>query len=374
MVQALLTSIVFPRLGWSFEIDRVAFRLFGMDVYWYGIIIAVGFLLAVLYCFKYAKRYAIDPDDLTNMLLFAVPLSIIGARTYYVVFMYNEYYYGQPALWYRIWDGGMAIYGAIIMGVLTCVVYCYIRRIRMGTMLDLCVMGLLIGQCIGRWGNFVNGEAYGTVTYAYPWIMQVNGGPSVHPCFLYESVWNLVGFLILHFYSKKRRYCGEIFLIYVAWYGIGRGLIEGLRTDSLYLWGTSLRISQAIGYITAILALGVLVYLYLFREPDEEKLKTPYYTRLSRKQRKALENAPEEAIYEEESFEPMIGDEAEDESDEDFYGEQASSDEPETAPEETAEEASDEEEASEDEEETSDEEEGTSVAEEAPEEEKEKEE
>ena len=339
MVQAIMTQIVFPRLGWSFDIDRVAFSIFGMDVYWYGIIIALGFLLAVLYCFKYAKRYALNPDDLTNMLLFAVPLSIIGARAYYVIFMYNEYYYGNPQLIYRIWDGGMAIYGAIIMGVLTCVVYCYVRRIRMGTMLDLCVMGLLIGQCIGRWGNFVNGEAYGSVTYAYPWIMQVNGGPSVHPCFLYESVWNLVGFLLLHFYSKKRRYCGEIFLLYVAWYGFGRGLIEGLRTDSLYLWGTSLRISQAVGYITAILALGVLVYLYLFREPDEEKLGNPYYTRLSRKQRKALADMPEEAEDEEESFEPMIGDEGEDESDEDFYGEQDASEETEEAPDEEAAEA-----------------------------------
>ena len=344
MFQALLTQVTFPRLGWSFNIDRVAFHLFGMDVYWYGIIIALGFLLAVLYCFKRAKLYSINPDDLTNMLLFAVPLSIIGARAYYVIFMYNEYYYGNPQLIYRIWDGGMAIYGAVIAGVLTCAVYCYIKRIRIGTMLDLCVMGLLIGQCIGRWGNFVNGEAYGSVTYAYPWIMSVNEGPSVHPCFLYESLWNLVGFILLHFYSKKRRYCGEIFLLYVAWYGFGRGMIEGLRTDSLYLWGTSLRVSQALGYITAILALGVLVYLYLFREPDEEKLKTPYYTRLSRKQRKALENAPEALTEEEESFEPMIGDE-EGEDDEDFYGDADDSGASDEAgePEEEPEEAEDEE-------------------------------
>lgn len=318
MSNAILTQITFPRLNWSFEIDRVAFSLFGLDVYWYGIIIAVGFLLAVIYCFRRCKLYNINPDDLTNLLLFAVPLSIIGARAYYVTFMYNEYYYGNPQLIYRIWDGGLAIYGAIIAGVLTAVVYCYVRRIRIGTMLDLCVMGLLIGQCIGRWGNFVNGEAYGSVTYAYPWIMQVNGGPSVHPCFLYESLWNLAGFIILHFYSKKRRYCGEIFLMYVAWYGFGRGLIEGLRTDSLYLFGTGLRVSQAFGFLTCIIALGILVYLYLFREPDEEHLKNPYYIRLSRKQRLAAEtmsSGPED----EDIPEPMTGDE-DSEDDDSFYG------------------------------------------------------
>jgi len=323
MSNALLTQITFPRLGWSFEIDRIAFSIFGLDVYWYGLIIALGFLLAVLYCFRHTKDYDLNPDDLTNMLLFAVPLSIVGARAYYVIFMYNEYYYGNPQLIYRIWDGGLAIYGAIIAAVATAAVYCYVRRIRIGTMLDLGVMGLLIGQCIGRWGNFVNGEAYGTVSYSFPWIMQVNGSASVHPCFLYESVWNLIGFIILHFYSKKRRYCGEIFLMYVAWYGFGRGLIEGLRTDSLYLFGTGLRVSQALGFVSCIIALGILVYLYLFREPDEEKLKTPYYVRLSKKERLALENAPDE-YEDEEILEPMIGDDEEDEDDESFYGDASS--------------------------------------------------
>lgn len=323
MSNALLTEIVFPRLGWTFNIDRVAFSIGNFNVYWYGVIIAIGFLLAVLYCFnKCNKLYKINPDDLTNLLLFAVPLSIIGARTYYVIFKYNEYYYGNPQLIYRIWDGGLAIYGAIIFAVATAIIYCYVRRIRIGTMLDLCVMGLLIGQCIGRWGNFVNGEAYGSVTYAYPWIMQINGSPSVHPCFLYESVWNLVGFIVLHFYSKKRHYCGEIFLIYVAWYGFGRGLIEGLRSDSLYFFGTGLRVSQALGFASCIIALGIIVYLYLFRESDPDKLENPYYVRLSKKERLALESEPVKYEDEEEP-EMMIGDE-ESEDDESFYGGSAS--------------------------------------------------
>ena len=319
-MNSLLTQITFPRLGssgWSFNIDRVAFSIFGLNVYWYGLIIAIGFLLAVIYCFRLSKKYNLNPDDLTNFRIFAVPLSIIGARAYYVFFKYQEYYYGNPQLIYRIWDGGLAIYGAVIAGVITAIVFCRIRRIRIGTMLDICAMGLLIGQCIGRWGNFVNGEAYGSVTYAYPWIMQVNGGPSVHPCFLYESLWNLVGFIILHFYTKKRRYCGEIFLLYVAWYGFGRGLIEGLRADSLYLFGTGLRVSQALGFASCVVALGILVYLYLFRESDPEKLANPYYAKT--RGRKGEEAQPAAAA--DETVELMAGDE-EAEDDASFYGEE----------------------------------------------------
>ena len=328
-----MNTISFPGLGISVEVKRLAFSVFGLDVYWYGIIIAVGFLLAVLYCNHRTKDFGIKKDDLLDMLIFAVPLAIIGARAYYVLFMYDEYYYGNPQLMFQIWDGGVAIYGAIIAGVLTVLVFCLIKRIRVGTMLDLCVLGLLIGQAIGRWGNFVNQEAYGTATNL-PWAMQLSNGALVHPCFLYESLWNVVGFVILHFYSKKRRYSGEIFLIYTAWYGFGRGLIEGLRTDSLYLFGTGLRVSQFFGFFTCIVALGVLVYLYLFREQDAEALANPYLPKRVRKSKRGDEDLPEEEDEDgtpdyvgmengEENAGYMKGDEGSEEDDASFYGEEA---------------------------------------------------
>ncbi len=326
-----MNTISFPGLGISFDVKRIAFSVFGLDVYWYGIIIAVGFLLAVIYCNYRSKDFGIKKDDLLDMLIFAVPLAIIGARAYYVIFMYDEYYYGNPQLMFQIWDGGVAIYGAIIAGVITVLVYCLIKRIRVGTMLDLCVLGLLIGQAVGRWGNFVNQEAYGTTTNL-PWAMVLSNGASVHPCFLYESLWNIVGFVILHFYSKKRRYSGEIFLIYTAWYGFGRGLIEGLRTDSLYLFGTGLRVSQFFGFFTCILALGVLVYLYLFREQDPEAVANPYLPKRVRKSKRGGEEDADE-IYEDETApdyvelandgeadDYMKGDEDSGEDDASFYG------------------------------------------------------
>ncbi len=344
-----MNTISFPGLGISVNVNRIAFSVFGLDIYWYGIIIAVGFLLAVIYCNYRAKDFGIKKDDLLDMLIFAVPIAIIGARAYYVIFMYDEYYYGNPQLIYQIWDGGVAIYGAIIAGVLTVLVFCLIKRIRVGTMLDLCVLGLLIGQAIGRWGNFVNQEAYGTTTNL-PWAMVLSNGASVHPCFLYESLWNIVGFVILHFYSKKRRYSGEIFLIYTAWYGFGRGLIEGLRTDSLYFFGTGLRVSQFFGFFTCIIALGFLVYLYLFREQDPEALANPY---LPKRVRKSKRNAEEDldAEYEDDA-EPeyvnleggtgdagyMKGDESTEEDDASFYGEESDSEDNASAPD-TAEDA-----------------------------------
>lgn len=328
-----MNTISFPGLGISVDVKRIAFSLFGLDIYWYGIIIALGFLLAVIYCNYRTKDFGIKKDDLLDMLIFTVPLAIIGARAYYVLFMYDEYYYGNPQLMFQIWDGGVAIYGAIIVGVLTVLVFCLIKRIRVGTMLDLCVLGLLIGQAIGRWGNFVNQEAYGTATNL-PWAMVLSNGASVHPCFLYESLWNVVGFLILHFYSKKRRYSGEIFLIYTAWYGFGRGLIEGLRTDSLYFFGTGLRVSQFFGFFTCIVALGVLVYLYLFREQDPDALANPYLPKRVRKSKSGDDEELDEEYEDDaapeyvglagegDAADYMKGDEGSDEDDAAFYGDE----------------------------------------------------
>ena len=187
-----------------------------------------------------------------------IPIAIIGARLYYVIFQWGDYR-EHPIDALKIWEGGLAIYGGVIAGLLTGVVWCREKKIPFGVMADVCAPGLLIGQCIGRWGNFVNGEAHGGPT-TLPWGMTIDGQSMVHPTFLYESLWNLAGFVLLHFYSKKRRFKGEIALLYAAWYGAGRAWIEGLRTDSLYIG--SVRVSQLLAIISCIAAVAVLARQY----------------------------------------------------------------------------------------------------------------
>lgn len=255
-------TISFPNLGiYLGTIKPTAFYISGHPIMWYGIIIAVGFLLGTMYSSKKAPRFGISPDSLLDMLIIAAPVSIIFARLYYVIFNFEAYSSDLLKI-FRVWEGGIAIYGAIIGGLVVLVVFCKIKSIRTFDMLDTCSLGLMIGQFIGRWGNFVNAEAYGSETFL-PWAMSINNMPGVHPTFLYESLWNFTGFIALHFYSKHRKFSGEIFWLYVCWYGLGRFLIEGLRSDSLYIWGTNLRISQCIALISLILGLIVLIYKYL---------------------------------------------------------------------------------------------------------------
>lgn len=277
----MYNPIHFPGLGLELDPSPVAFSLFGRDIYWYGIIIAVGFLLAAVYAVRRAPQVGIKKDDLMDALLFAVPISIIFARLYYVVFNLDEFRATaenpNPQKFYEIWKGGVAIYGAIIGAVLTAWIFCRVRKIRFTAMMDVASLGLLIGQCVGRWGNFINREAYGAQT-SVPWRMEMHVGyigkefigdrVAVHPTFLYESLWTLLGFLVLHRFLKKRKFSGQIFLMYVAWYGLGRGVIEGLRADSLYFFGTGLRVSQFVGFLSFLVAAGLLVYNLLFREHD----------------------------------------------------------------------------------------------------------
>lgn len=275
-------TVSFPGLGLEFQLNRVAFHVGSWPVYWYGIIIAAGFLLAVMYCSNQAPKFGIRQDDIIDMLFFAVPLSIIGARVYYIVF-YPELYRRADGSWdfgamVRIWDGGLAIYGGVIMAVLTLLVFCKVRKIKFLAFADLGSFGLLIGQMIGRWGNFVNIEAHGGPT-DLPWRMgiyqYVDGTRQymeVHPTFLYESLWNLIGLLLLIQVAKRwRKFDGQIFLGYLAWYGVGRGFIEGLRTDSLYFLNTPIRVSQMLGFATAAIAIVLLVVL-LPRKHDPAKL------------------------------------------------------------------------------------------------------
>lgn len=279
----MMRSVTFPGLGGlEIPLNRVAFHLGSWPIYWYGIIIASGFLLAVFYCSRRAKDFGIKSDDLIDALFFAVPLAIIGARLYYIVFYLDYFTNLDGSLDFkqmpRIWDGGLAIYGGVIAALITVFVFCRVKKISFPAFVDLCAFGLLIGQCIGRWGNFVNIEAYGGPT-TLPWRMGVyefvNGAYQyieVHPTFLYESIWNLLGFVLLVILAKKwRKFDGQIFLSYLAWYGIGRGVIEGLRTDSLYFFHTGIRISQVLGFGSALVAIVLLVYhLFLKKHSPEE--------------------------------------------------------------------------------------------------------
>ena len=262
-------KIAFPGISLELEINRIAFELFGRPIYWYAIIIAIGFLLAVFYGMARAREFKTNDDEITGMLVFSVPLAIICARLYYVVFNIEPYLRDPISVLY-IWEGGIAIYGAIIGAILGALIYCRIKKLSITKFLDIGALGLMIGQSVGRWGNFVNAEAYGGFT-SLPWRMVINGGAGVHPTFLYESLWNALGFVLLHFYSKKRRFDGEVFVLYAIWYGLGRAAIEGLRSDSLYLFGTGIRISQALGLVTAVFGITYLVFRYKRIKTEEKK-------------------------------------------------------------------------------------------------------
>lgn len=253
-----MNNISFPRLKISFDINPIALDipLFG-GVRWYGILIALGIVLALLYCTRVAKREGESADTLSDILLYALPVSVIFARTYYVVFSW-ESYRGNFMDVFKIWEGGIAIYGAVIGAVLTAWIYCRIKNLNVLKIFDICCMGLMIGQIVGRWGNFINGEAFGGYC-SYIWGMSINGAPAVHPTFLYESMWNLIGFVILSKLHKKRPFYGYTFFCYLSWYGAGRFFIEGLRSDSLYI-GT-MRVSQIVALLCVITGICALSFL-----------------------------------------------------------------------------------------------------------------
>ncbi len=251
-------AISFPAMGLELVINRVAFNILGKNIYWYGIIICVGFIIGSLYMNARAKDFGITTDNLVDCLILCVPTAIVCARIYYVVFEW-DYYREHLSEIIAVWNGGLAIYGGVIGALLALWGYSRYKKIPFSSLCDVAAFGLLIGQCIGRWGNFVNAEAHGGVT-DFPWGMSIDGADPVHPTFLYESLWNLLGFVLLHIYSKKRKFRGECALLYVVWYGAGRAWIEGLRTDSLRIG--SLRVSQMLAIVSCIAAAWVLVHKY----------------------------------------------------------------------------------------------------------------
>lgn len=267
-------TIGFPNLGLEFTLNRVACTVLGKDIYWYGIIICAGFILAALYVNSRTKDFGITSDNLTDCLIICVPLGIICARFYYVVFEWG-YYAQHPGEIIAIWKGGIAIYGGIIGTLIGLFVYSRVKKLSLASLCDLAAFGLLIGQCIGRWGNFMNREAHGAVTEAFLKMGLQDAAGVVtyyHPTFLYESVWNLIGFIGLHLFSKKRKFDGEVFLLYVAWYGLGRAWIEGLRTDSLYLFSTGIRVSQLVAIVSFLAAAGILAWVLLKKKPAPDAL------------------------------------------------------------------------------------------------------
>jgi len=265
------STIQFPALGLELNPPR-GFELFGFSIRYYGIIIAVGLLLAVIYGLRRRKQFGLKEDDILDGVLWIVPLALICARAYYCIFSWNEFKDNPISVLY-IWQGGIAIYGGVLGAALGIVVFCLIKRIKLGAVLDLVALGFLIGQSIGRWGNFFNREAFGAETESFFRMGLFNTYSQnfeyYHPTFLYESVWNLIGFVLLHFLSKKRRYDGQIALGYVVWYGLGRTFIEGLRMDSLMLG--SFRVSQLLAAVSCFAAATALVLL-AFKKHDPAKL------------------------------------------------------------------------------------------------------
>lgn len=255
-----MSNVAFPDLGLSFNIDPVAFTLFGKEIYWYGIIISFAFLLAILLAQRDARKYDINPEHIIDLALFAIPAAIIGARLYYVVFQWQDFIY-HPRDIIRIWKGGLAIYGAILAAIVVAYLFARWKKIGALKLFDFCAPYLVLGQAIGRWGNFINQEAYGSQT-ALPWRMEITAPDSVtrisvHPTFLYESLWNMGIFIFLILFRKKSKVQGEVFFLYMILYGLGRFWIEGLRTDSLMLGG--LRISQVLAAVFVVALTVVLV-------------------------------------------------------------------------------------------------------------------
>ncbi len=237
------------------------------DIYWYGIIIATGFLLALIYGLKNAPRYGLNGDRMLDVILVATPVAILSARTYYVIFDGEKLNGIGDFFGFGTSSGfaGLAIYGGVIGAFASGAVMCKIRKVKILDMFDVAAAGFLIGQGIGRWGNFINQEAYGAFTGSSFWGMQSEktvsemGEGLVHPCFLYESIWCIAGFFILNHFSKKRRFSGEISLMYCVWYGFGRGFLELLRTDSLMIG--NLKVSCLLSFLICIAAFSALAVL-----------------------------------------------------------------------------------------------------------------
>ena len=277
------STVSFPGLGiGEFELNRVAFTLFGREIAWYALFIVAGMIAAVVYTTVQAKKIGVSFDDIIDFALFTIPIGVIGARLYYVLSELDQYETFKEVI--NISEGGLAIYGGIIAGGLTVLCVAIYKKINFFALADCVAPGVLLAQGIGRWGNFMNGEAFGAMTdwFCRMGLQNVHTEKTfhtgemvfVHPCFLYESIWNLLGVLLVYLFGKfiHKKYDGQQFLMIFAWYGFGRAFIEGLRTDSLYfmkdVFGETIRVSQVLGAAIFLVCAGFLVY-FAIKKPNK---------------------------------------------------------------------------------------------------------
>ncbi|EAE9671305.1 prolipoprotein diacylglyceryl transferase [Listeria monocytogenes] len=258
-------------------LDPVAIQIGSISVKWYGVIIASAVVIALLLALSEANKRKMDKEIIVDLLIWAIPISIISARIYYVIFEW-DFYENNLGEIVKIWHGGIAIYGALIGAVLTAIIFSRIKKISFWQLADVVAPSLIIAQAIGRWGNFMNQEAHGAETtrsfleslHLPDFIinqMYIDGA-YYQPTFLYESLWNVLGFVILLIIRRTKIRRGELFLGYVIWYSFGRFFIEGMRTDSL-MWG-DFRVSQALSLLLIVLSIGIIIYRRL-------KMNPPYY-------------------------------------------------------------------------------------------------
>ena len=281
----------FPGLGWEIPISRVAVSIGSLEIYWYGVIIAVGFGLGLWVYLSHNRSCGIHPDEGLDIILWSMLGAIVGARAYYVAFQWDHYKDNLKEI-FNLRGGGLAIYGGIIGALIVAFIVCRSKKLPMLPVADAAFPGVMLGQAIGRWGNFFNMEAFGTNT-TLPWGMTsdtisnylsrhqaallaqgvvVDPAMPVHPTFLYESLWNFIGLIVLYILLRrgKRQYDGQFFCLYIFWYGLGRAWVEGLRTDSLYIGSTDIRVSQLLAAISALAAAVILIVnLRKKHSPDE---------------------------------------------------------------------------------------------------------
>ena len=269
-----ISKISFPGLGiGEFSVNSVAFEIFGISIAWYALIITTGMIAAVLYVILTSKRIGITSEDVIDVALWTIPIGIIGARLYYVLTSLEEFDSFGEVL--NIRGGGLAIYGGIIAGGITVLCVCLYKKISFLAFADCVAPGVLLAQGIGRWGNFMNGEAFG---YETDWFcrMGLNNALTgnqlmyVHPTFLYESLWNILGFVLVHLFSKHKKYDGQLFIMIFGWYGLGRMFIEGLRTDSLYssIFGIEFRTSQVLAAVIFVICATALIVFQWIKKPN----------------------------------------------------------------------------------------------------------
>ena len=256
----MTNQIGFPALNLHFTVNRVAFTVLGREIYWYAICILSGYLLGLLFVTKTCRKRGVNPDDIFDICFWGLIISIISARIYYCIFDWN----GVGGFWgvFKIWEGGIAIYGALIGAIATAYFICKKRNLNTLNVFDVCTPGLLIGQIIGRWGNFFNAEVYGHETDSL-FAMTINGGKGVHPLFLYEGVWNSLGLLLILIFRDKKRADGQVFFFYIFWYSLGRLFLEGMRNSEyiLYLIPNVLGISQVVAFLGIISGIFASIFL-----------------------------------------------------------------------------------------------------------------